>query len=829
MGVVFLIDLMKKSASLFLSLFCFISSFAQQVRPASAVQIYHELNQLKHLTNVLYLAAHPDDENTRMLAWLVNDQHIPTAYLSLTRGDGGQNILGPHLGAGLGLIRTNELLAARKLDGGAAQYFTRAVDFGYSKTAEETFKHWDKDVLTGDVVWTIRQFRPDVIICRFPPNEKAGHGQHAASAILAHEAFKVAGNANSYKDQLTYLKPWKPERIFFNAYRFGSRNTTSEDQFKVEVGQYNSLLGMGYGELAGISRSIHRSQGAGTRSVAGVQTEYLDLVDGTAVTKSLFDGIDITWGRIGRADIGKQIETIIASYDFSHPEKSLPALLDLYKQIKQVKDNDWKAQKIADVKQLILHTAGFMAEIYTDKPEVMRGEQMEFTMNFIARSGDVKVRLQDIKCLETDTTCHLYLPNDELVTFVRKQSIPATAPYSEPYWLATTQTDDAHYPIPDAQLRGQAQAPAALSANLRVLVGDETILVDVPLSYKVLNPTRGDVVEPLRVVPKITVEFGREKIFPNSDGGLDLDVVIKSKVPTKNLSVIIDGRGISDTIKGIDIVEPSEVAIAAMVPAEKVDVSKGSFKLSAKVIADKVVYDKQQHTINYDHLPTLQYYTTPQVQVVPLNWQSKNISVAYVEGAGDDVPAALSFAGVNVSVIPAEGIPYANLSDYDAVIVGIRALNVKEDADRWMETLLNYAQQGGTLVMQYNTAHRLKTDKIGPYPIKLSRDRVTEEDAKVTILNDTHRLLTYPNMITQADFDGWVQERGLYFATEWDKRYTPLFSMHDTGEEPLKGSTLYTKYGNGHYVYTSLSFFRQLPAGNVGAIRLLLNFISIGK
>ena len=343
---------MKRSIALVTIFLLPLFTVAQQLRSATSAQIYHELNQLKNLTNVLYLAAHPDDENTRMLAWLVNDQHIPTAYLSLTRGDGGQNILGPQLGPALGLIRTHELLEARKLDGGAGQYFTRAIDFGYSKTAEETFKHWNEETLTGDVVWVMRQFRPDVIICRFPPNEQAGHGQHAASAILAHKAFKVAGDKNSYKDQFKYVEPWQPKRIFFNAYRFGSRNTTSEDQFKIEVGQYNSLLGMGYGELAGISRSIHRSQGAGTRSTPGIQTEYLDLVDGEPVTNSMFDGIDITWGRIGRKDIGEKVNAIIKAYDFTHPEKSLPALLALYKEVKNVKNNDWKYRKLKELEAL---------------------------------------------------------------------------------------------------------------------------------------------------------------------------------------------------------------------------------------------------------------------------------------------------------------------------------------------------------------------------------------------------------------------------------------------------------------------------------------------
>lgn len=821
---------MKQLITIFTGLLLSTSVYAQQLRPASSAEIYHELNQLKHLTNVLYLAAHPDDENTRMIGWLVNEKHVPTAYLSLTRGDGGQNILGPHLGPALGLIRTNELLAARRLDGGAGQYFTRAVDFGYSKTAEETFNHWNKDLLISDVVWVMRQFRPDVVICRFPPNENAGHGQHAASAILAHEAFKVSGDRSAYTQQFKYVEPWEPKRIFFNAYRFGSRNTTSEDQFKVEVGQYNSLLGMGYGELAGISRSIHRSQGAGTRSVPGVQTEYLALVDGEPVTESMFDGIDITWGRIDRKDIGEKIEAIIAAYDFKHPEKSLPALLDLYKEIKNVKDNKWKYQKMADLQEIILDAAGFMAEIHADKAEVTRGEDVEFTMNFIARSGAVKVKLQDIQCLSTDTVCYLFMPDDELISFTRKTTVPADIPYTEPYWLTTGTQDGAHYAVPDEKLRGKATDPATLSASMRVMVGDETFLINVPLSYKTLDATHGDVVEPLRVVPDAWLNFTSAMYILDDDNGLQLSVHIHSEREMKDAALAISNPVFSYDVEGINLAAGKDTVIAVYIPGEKMSkVGVDAYNLIATLVDGRKIYNRQQHTIKYEHLPTLQYYTEPTTKVLARSWENKTKRIAYIEGAGDRVAEILQFTGLKVEVLSEADITPDVLRKYDAVLVGIRAINVKESAPVWMPVLLRYVKDGGTVVMQYNTAHRMNTKDIGPYPISLSRDRVTEELAEVTVLNKDHRLLNYPNKITEADFEDWVQERGLYFADEWDEHYTPLFSMHDTGEEPLKGSTLYTQYGKGHYIYTSLSFFRQLPAGNTGAVRLLMNFLNVGE
>lgn len=822
---------MKKITGILLaSVFAFTAP-AQQVRPASSVQIYHELNQLKHLTNVLYVAAHPDDENTRMLAWLVNDQHIPTAYLSLTRGDGGQNILGPLLGPALGLIRTHELLEARKLDGGAEQFFTRAIDFGFSKTHDETFKHWNKELLTGDVVWTIRKFRPDVIICRFPPNAQAGHGHHAASAILAHEAFKVAGDNSSYKEQLKTVQTWQPKRILFNAYRFGDRNTTSDKQFKLPVGQYNSLLGMGYGELAGISRSIHRSQGAGTRSTPGVQTEYLELVDGEKFDSTIFDGIDITWGRIGRKDIGDKIEAIVKAYDFTHPEKSLPSLLALYKEVKNLKDNDWKYRKMQELEKVILHTSGFMAEIVTDKPEVTRGENVAFTINIIARSGNVKVKLLDIACLETDTVCHLFLPADELVTFKRNYTIPTNASITEPYWLSQPRTSDAHFTIPDASQLGLANTPNELAAATRVMIGDETFLVEIPLSYKTLDPTHGDVVEQLRVVPGAWLNFTSGMYILGDDGKLTVAIHIHASAALQDALLLINNNTeLVHLVEHINLAAGRDTVFKVVIPPTKTaNIKDDNNVLFAMIKNNQNTFNRRQYTIKYEHLPTLQYYTMAATQVVKRTWQCSAKRIAYIEGAGDDVASALEFAGVQVDFLKNQDITPANLSKYDAVLVGIRAINVKEQSSIWMPILLKYAENGGTLIMQYNTNHELNTKEIGPYPFALSRGRVTEEDAKIDLLVPDHRLLNYPNKITQADFNGWVQERGLYFTEKWDERYTPLFSMHDAGEEPLKGSTLYTKYGKGHYIYTSLSFFRQLPEGNTGALRLMCNFMSIGK
>lgn len=796
------------------------NSNAQQVRPASSREIYHEIAQLKNLVNVLYLAAHPDDENTRLLAWLVNDQHVRTAYLSLTRGDGGQNILGNEQGAALGLIRTYELMEARKLDG-AEQYFTRAIDFGFSKNSDETFKHWNKELLTGDVVWIYRKFRPDVVICRFPPNANAGHGQHAASAILAEEAFKVSGDKTQYTDQLQYYKAWQPKRVVFNAFRFGDRNTTSEDMLKLSVGQYSPTLGMGYGELAGISRSIHRSQGAGTPSTPGVQTEYFKLVAGDSISKSLFDGIDITWGRVDRPEIGEHIQEILDGFDFNNPNKSLAALLELRKEIESVSNKYWKALKLKELDEAILHCSGFMAEVYTKQAEATRGETLDFTLRLISRA-DVKVNT--VHWLNEDTVLNKRMGNDSLLSIEHKMKIPDDAAYTEPYWLRKASKDNAHFEIDGYTESGEPVTPNKLNITVDVNIAGMSLSIPVPLSYKKLDPTHGDVIEQLRIVPDAMVEFTSGVTIEQNNGTISAPLRIRSFKDTDIRWIrYLRNEGIYTIALGLNKGTDTTVIIPLLRDTLKKE--KQDFPLFATIDSIPLT----QHIIKYDHLPTLQYFTKAGTTILHTNWQCKAKRIGYLPGAGDKVADILQLAGLQVDILKESDITTANLKKYDAVVTGVRVINVEKRMNNWIHTLNEYAKNGGTVVMQYNTLQDMSTKELGPYPITLSGSRVTEEDAKVNFIDPKHKLLNYPNKITDADFEGWVQERGLYFASKWDEHYTPLFRMNDTGEQPLDGSTLYTKYGKGHYIYTSLAFFRQLPAGNKGAIRLLMNMLSVGK
>lgn len=814
---------------------------AQQVRPSRSSEIYRELKTLKQLPKVLYLAAHPDDENTGLLSWLINDQNVETGYLSLTRGDGGQNLLGTEQGAALGLIRTHELLEARKLDG-AQQFFTRAIDFGFSKNTTDTFKQWDENSIIADVVWVIRKFRPDVIICRFPPTAAAGHGQHAASAVVAEKAFKLAGDKKAFPDQLKYVNVWQPKRVLWNTFRFGAVNTTAEDQLKITVGQYDAQLGMGYGELAGLSRSLHKSQGAGTQSVAGIKTEYFSHVAGESAKTTLFDGLTKTWTSQGNADIDQSLDKIISTFNFNEPDQSLPALLALRKKIVMLKDSDLKKDKIKSLDNIILSCAGFMGEVVTDQAEAVAGEDHNFRLNLISRATDPVV-LENVKWLSQSENFNRKLSKDSLITIQHDIQIPADAVLTEPYWLAKPAKDAATFSVPNDTLVGLPEAGSPLYVLLDLKIGSEKFQVKLPLSFKKLDPVRGDVVEALRIVPALELKFTQPLylVKENEDLHLSLNFKINSNKQFNNGKVNLLYNG--ERLGGGDLksINGKDLTLDYVISKTKLaSIKSNQLQLDANFIADGITYNKKQVLIQYPHLPSLQYFTPATVAVMKGDIQAKVKKVGYVQGAGDFIPEFLRIAGIQVDVLKDEDF-YGNidesgeksnqnkLSQYDAIVLGVRANNTEKKLGRWMPFLWYYVKTGGNLVMQYNTNQDTTVDQLGMYNFNIANKRVTEENAEVKFLNPNHKLLSFPNKITANDFNGWVQERGAYFPDKWDAAYEPLFEMHDTGEEPLQGSTLYAKYGKGNFIYTPLAFFRQLPAGNVGAARLFLNFLSAQK
>ena len=814
---------------------------AQQVRPSKSSEIYREIKTLKQLPKVLYLAAHPDDENTGLLSWLINDQNVETGYLSLTRGDGGQNLLGTEQGAALGLIRTHELLEARKLDG-AQQFFTRAIDFGFSKNTADTFKQWDENSIIADVVWVIRKFRPDVIICRFPPTAAAGHGQHAASAVVAEKAFKLAGDKTAFPDQLKYVNAWQPKRVLWNTFRFGGVNTTAENQLKVTVGQYDAQLGMGYGELAGLSRSLHKSQGAGTQSVAGIRTEYFAHVAGEPAKATLFDDVVKTWTSEVNADIDLALYNIISAFNFNNPDLSLPALLALRKKVMALKDTEVKKDKIKSLDRIILSCAGFMGEVVTNKAEAVAGDDYSFRLNLISRAVN-PVILENVQWLSQSENFTRELSKDSLITIEHTIQIPADAALTEPYWLAKPPVNAATFSVPNDTLIGLPEAESPLNVWVGLKIGSEKFQVKLPLSFKKLDPVRGDVVEALRIVPALELKFTQPLyvVKENEDLHLSLNVKVNSNKQFNKgiLNLMYNGERLGGT--NISSLNGKDFTIDYVIPKTKLAaINSSRLPLDANFVADGITYHKKQVLIQYPHLPSLQYFSPATVTVMKGDIQAKVKKVGYIEGAGDFIPDFLRIAGIQVDVLKDEDF-YGNpdesagngsqnkLLQYDAIVLGVRANNTEKKLGRWMPFLWSYAKAGGNLVMQYNTNQDTTVAQLGMYNFSIANKRVTEENAEVKFLNPNHKLLNFPNKITADDFKGWVQERGAYFPAQWDAAYEPLFEMHDTDEEPLQGSTLYAKYGKGNFIYTPLAFFRQLPAGNVGAARLFLNFLSAQK
>ncbi|MCY0976664.1 PIG-L family deacetylase [Chryseobacterium wangxinyae] len=831
----------KKVLTIFILGFFTVFCSAQQVRPSKSSEIYRDLKTLKNIPKVLYLAAHPDDENTGLLSWLINDQNVETGYLSLTRGDGGQNLLGIEQGAALGLIRTHELLEARKLDG-AQQFFTRAIDFGFSKNTTDTFKQWDENTITADVVWVIRNFRPDVIICRFPPTAAAGHGQHAASAVLAEKAFKLAGDKTAFPNQLKYVNVWQPKRLLWNTFRFGSVNTTAENQMKITVGQYDAQLGLGYGELAGLSRSLHKSQGAGTQSVAGIKTEYFSHVAGEPAKSTLFDGVVKNWTAKGNADIEQSLDKIISAFNFNQPDLSLPSLLVLRKKVMALKDSDLKKDKIKSLDHIILSCAGFMGEVVTNQAEAVAGDQYIFKLNLISRAENPVV-LENVKWLNQSENVNRKLSKDSLITIQHDIQIPADAAFTEPYWLAKPAKDAATFSVPNDTLIGLPEAESSLNVLVGLKIGSQTFQVKLPLSFKKLDPVRGDVVEGLRIVPALELKFTQPLylVKENEDLRLSLNFKVNSNKKFSNGKLNLLYKG--EQLGGGDLksINGKDFTVDYVIPKAKLAAIKSNqLQLEANFVADGISYNKKQVLIQYPHLPSLQYFTPAMVPVMKGDIQVKVKKVGYIQGAGDFIPEFLRIAGIQVDVLKDEDF-YGNLdesagnrsqnklSQYDAIVLGVRANNTEKKLGRWMPFLWSYVKGGGNLVMQYNTNQDTTVDQLGMYSFSIANKRVTEENAEVKFLNPNHKLLNFPNKITADDFNGWVQERGAYFPDKWDPAYEPLFEMHDTGEEPLQGSTLYTKYGKGNFIYTPLAFFRQLPAGNVGAARLFLNFLSAQK
>lgn len=791
-------------------------------------EIFQQIKKLNVLGSVLYIAAHPDDENTRLLTYFSKEKLLRTGYLSLTRGDGGQNLIGDEQGVELGLIRTQELLAARNIDG-AEQFFSRAYDFGYSKSAIETMEFWNHDKILNDVVWVIRNFQPDLIITRFPADERAGHGHHTASSMLANEAFKAAADPKKFPEHFQYgVKPWQAKSIFWNTFNFGGANPAAEGALKIDVGNYNSLLGKSYGEIASESRSQHKSQGFGVPKQRGELLEYFLLTGGEKATKDLLDNVDIEWSRIAGGDIVKiKVQNIIETYDFTQPEKSVKPLINLYKTLQAMPSHYWTQKKLNEVQQLIIACSGIFIEATSLEPQVFPGDSLNINF-FINNRSNIPAQVKKIELENFDSTLNISLPLNKNNSFTNSIKVSDAKPLSQPYWLQNPLFKGS-YDVAEQKLIGKAENDDAFIATFLLQIEDLEIEVGRPIEYKYNDPVKGEVYRPLYVVAHITGNF-EEPVYlftNNKTKTINLHLQAKKRIDSFQVEVRVPAEWkIENNELKTALNNNSEVVLKSTI----INVKPNTATVTVNAAKNNEPYTLlQEQKIHYDHIPEILYYKPVIASIEKINVITKGKNIGYIIGAGDKVAQGLHEMGYELTMLHEMDITDENLARFDAVITGVRAYNVHPWLGEKYDVLMRYIHNGGNMIVQYNTSNFVSSvkSKIGPYHFTLSRTRVSDETAAVRFTSENSQFLNFPNKISEEDFKNWIQERSIYHADQIDEHYETPLSLNDPGESPNTGSLIIAKYGKGNFVYTGLVFFRQLPAGVEGAYRLLANLIAL--
>ncbi|TVZ14109.1 PIG-L family deacetylase [Maribacter sp. MAR_2009_72] len=825
-----------------LSCILLISStvLSQAPKTSSPADIYHSIEKLNFLGTALYIAAHPDDENTRLISYLSNNVKARTGYLSLTRGDGGQNLIGTELRELLGVLRTQELLAARRVDGGE-QLFTRANDFGYSKHPKETLEIWNKEAILGDVVRAIRKFKPDIIINRFDHRTPGStHGHHTSSAMLSVEAFDLANDTNAYPEQLSATNPWQPKRLFFNTswWFYGSeenfKKADKTNLLQMDVGVYYPMLGKSNNEIASLASSQHLCQGFGRLTTRGSENEYIELLKGDLPNdkSNIFDGIDTSWSRVkGGKEVGDILYKVENNFNFKDPTVHLPELAKAYGLIQKIPDTHWKNRKTQELVAIMTAIMGLHLEATTKTPSSTPGETVSIDLEALNRSA-FKVILKSVRINEEKvSTTPITLHNNNAYKNGVNFNIPTNTSFTSPYWLLE-KGDLGIYKVKDKELIGLPETPRAFTVNFTIELAGETIPISRPVRYKYARPDKGELYQPFEILPQATAKF-KDKVLIFADAAPKrIPVTIKAhKDSIKGSIALTFGAGwqIDKSQQEFFIAKKDDeqtVYFTLTPPAtENETFITPILKLNGQEIKKELV------TIAYDHIPTQTVLLPSEAKVVRLNIEKAGENIGYIMGAGDEVPTSLAQIGYNVQLIDPASITAESLSKYDAVVMGIRAYNVVDELEFKQRFILEYVKNGGTVIVQYNTASRWRDqfEKIAPYELTISRDRVTNENSEVKIIAKNHSLVNFPNKITTDDFNGWVQERGLYFPNEWSPEFTPILEMSDQGEKSTKGSLLIAPYGKGNYIYTGLSFFRELPVGVPGAYKLFSNLLSVGK
>lgn len=807
----------------------------------TAAELQLAIRKLNVTGGTLYVAAHPDDENTAYLAWAANERLYRAAYLSVTRGDGGQNLIGQETGPLLGLIRTHELLQARRIDR-AEQFFTRAIDFGYSKTPAETLAIWDREAVLGDVVWAIRKFQPDVIVTRFPPTGEGGHGHHTASAILAEEAFVAAADPARFPEQLVFVAPWQAKRIFWNRFSFGRpidpNDPSVAKSLRVDLGAYNPLLGRAYTEIAAESRSQHKSQGFGSAERRGTLLNYFDLRAGDPATSDLFEGIDTTWARYPRgAELSALLKEAADTFDQDNPQASVPVLLKAYALLDgpltatwSPKSIPWLETKKRELLEVIRDCAGIAIDVAASQPTTTPGAELPVSVTVVNRS-DYPFRLSMVASLHASPSVApgALLENNKPVKTDIKIKLPARFDYTQPYWLVEP-PQKGLYTVRNRLSIGRPDNFPELPINVVLADAQQNSLIfQLPLVYRWTDPVKGEQIREVDVLPPAAVKLGSNVyVFPEAkgrpvtvwmtsygatNGTVKLNVPNGWKVEPASHTVTFSGKG-DEKRATFNVTPPAGEETGALIA----ELTVGDTTVTEGVV-----------DVDYPHIPAQRILGDAAAKLVRVDVKRNGQRIGYIMGSGDDVPNILRQTGYDVELLTDADLDRGDFSKYDAIVAGIRAYNTRDRLALAHEKLMQYVENGGTMVVQYNTANALDDLAVpapGPYPFKISRDRVTVEEAPVKLLNATHPLLTTPNRITAKDFDGWVQERGLYFPNEWDPKYATILATNDPGEPEKPGGLLYAKHGKGAFIYTGYAWWRQLPAGVPGAIRAFVNLVS---
>lgn len=807
---------------LFFSTIFYFPAILKADKPStSSADIHQALNKLKVLGSVLYIAAHPDDENTSVLAYMAKGRLLRTAYLSLTRGSGGQNLLGNEKGDLLGVLRTQELLSARRIDGGE-QFFSRAIDFGYSKRADETLEKWGREKILSDVVRIIRYFRPDVIITRFSET-RGGHGHHISSAILAKEAFIAAADPQRFPEQLKEVAPWQAKRIFWNT------RAPSDQALSIDVGTYDPLLGQSYAEFAAASRSMHKSQGFGVSPNRGTQITQFDLMAGDSANSDLFEGIDLTWKRIGNGEkVEKDIDKIINQFDPQNPAESVPQLLTLYQYLTELPHNYWVNIKIREVNELVRLCSGLWLESIVLKEGCSPGMTIDVRSMVVNRSSiPMKLKQVEIMYSTNDTLLNHSLEWNTPFSFKSSIRIPENAPYTQPFWLHQTHAGNVYQLDSPDQLYRPA-SPPALATKFNIAIDDIVLTYEIPVRYRWNDAIKGERFRPFIIRPELSAQIDQPTYLFNDGKSREVKVKIGSK--EKNLK----GDLRLTTPAGWRVAPesiPFSLADAGDQTLFRFEITPDEYAVDGQLILQAHAYGKtyKHHVIqiDYEHIPVQTVLQPASARLVNLDIEVLPGKIGYVMGSGDEIPQCLSQLGYEVHLLTDDDLEMSDLSVYDAVICGIRAFNTRKALNRLQKSLLDYTEKGGTWIVQHNTRFGFKVEQIGPYPFSTSgRDRISEEDAPIQILAPDHPVMNYPNKITEDDFDGWIQERGLYFADSWQGKLYPLLSGNDKNEPSKLGGLLYARFGEGVFIFTAYSWFRQLPAGVPGAYRIFVNMIS---